>query len=218
MLLSSVLVKVSRQASDSDVRAVDKPVAPGTALRAFARKSIELDKCLAALARATPRGTSAPRVRLYDATVLKNVDAHSVDAVVTSPPYANTYDYAPQHARRYAWLGLDAGGLYAGEIGAARWFDVPAAGAERFAREMTAMCKALSRVLRSDGIAFMVVADGAAGGKILRVDEAVAAAAPKAGLAVRALVSQARPAFDRESLRAFARRPKREYVIALSHG
>lgn len=216
MLLSSIVVKVSLQASDSDTRPVRKSVAPGAALRFFEHKSHELARCLAALAGAVARGTPRADVRVDDAAVLATVPDGVARAIVTSPPYANTYDYALQHARRYAWLGLDASGMSAGEIGAARWFEVPEAGVLRFRRELGAMCRSFARVLAPGGMALVVMADGAAGGEPVRADRLLREAAEAEGLKFAARASQERKTFDTDSARAFARQPKREHVIALT--
>jgi hypothetical protein len=215
MLLSSVLVKVSLQSSDSDVHLAHKDVAPGAALNLFAYKARELAPCLAALAAAVPRGTAPVDLAVDDAAQLTTVPAGSVGAIVTSPPYANTYDYVSHHARRYAWLGLDASRMAEGEIGAARWFAQPEVGAQRFARELADLCAAFARVMAPGALAAVVIADGAAGNAPLRADEAIAAAAASAGLQVVARASQERRAYDRESVRAFAQQPKREHVLAL---
>lgn len=214
LLLSSILVKVSFQASDSDPRWVTKRLAPGAALRFFARKAFELDCCLAALAKAVPSGAPPVDVHVDDATVLRTVADATVDVVMTSPPYAATYDYVTHHARRYAWLGLDPGALRTKEMGAARWFDVPEVGARRFARELASMCAAFARVLRPGGLALVVMADGAAGDRPLLADEMLARAIQGTGLDLVARVSQARPVFDRVSRRAFARGSKREHLMA----
>lgn len=214
MLLSSVLVKVSLQASDTDARRVKKDVPPGAALRFFSYKARELRSCLGALAAALPQGASVD-LAVDDATRLSTVADASVDAVVTSPPYANTYDYAAHHARRYAWLGLDARAMGEGEVGAARWFRAPEAGAERFQRELAAMVAAMARALRPGGRAAVVIADGAAGERALRADEMVAEAAARAGMKVLARAAQPRPSWDRESRTAFARSPRREHAIVL---
>lgn len=215
MLLSSILVKVSLQVSDSDVRVGSKNVPPGAALRLFAYKARELGPCLAALAAAVPKGAAPADIAIDDASKLTTVPDASVHAIVTSPPYANTYDYVDHHARRYAWLRLDASSMRANEIGAARWFDAPDAGAERFARELGAMCGAFARVMAPGAHAAVVIADGAAGERPLRADEMVQKAAEGAGLRVIARASQERRAFDRDSARAFARDARREHVIAL---
>jgi 16S rRNA G966 N2-methylase RsmD len=214
MLLSSVLVKVSLQASDSDPRIVRKRVPSGAVLHFFTYKARELDRCLAALARALP-GPSRADVRLDDATALTTVPDRSVDVVLTSPPYANTYDYAAQHARRHAWLGLDTTQLSMGEMGATRWFDVPEVGLLRFRRELAGMCASLARVMAPGARAAVVIADGAVGAEALRADRMLREAAEGAGLTVVARASQERKVFDADSVRAFSKQPKREHVIVL---
>ncbi len=215
MLLSSVLVKVSAQASDSDARPVRKDTPPGTALRLFAYKARELDRCLAALAAAVPKGTPPVDLAVDDASELATVPDATVHAIVTSPPYANTYDYVAHHARRYAWLGIDASRMAAGEIGAARWFEVPEAGVVRFRRELSSMCRAFARVMAPGARAAVVIADGAAGEEPVRADKMLREAAEAAGLRAVARASQERKAFDRDSVRAFAKHPKREHAIVL---
>lgn len=215
MLLSSVLVKVSRQASDADTRRVHKDVPPGSATRWFVHKADELARCLAGLAEALPHGVSVD-LRVDDATALATVPDASVDAVVTSPPYASVYDYHDHHARRYAWLGLDASALAAREVGAARWFDVPEAGALRFRRELGQCCAALARVLTPEGRAAVVIADGAAEGVPLRADGMLSDAAAGNGLRVIARASQVRAAYDAGSQRAFAKTGRREHVVVLA--
>ncbi len=216
MLLSSVLVKVSLQVSDSDPRrTTDKPVRPGQAPHFFARKSIELDTCLAALARATPRDAPPVEIHLDDATTLATIADASVDAVISSPPYANTYDYIEHHTRRYRWLRLDAGALGEREIGAARWFAEPEAGSLRFEQEMRAMARSLARVMRPGARAYLIVADGAAGDQPLYADDTLAVALRGTNLQLAARVSQGRPVFDPTSARVFRARPKREHLVAL---
>lgn len=214
MLLSSVLVKVSLQRSDSVMERVEKHVPPGAALHLFSYKSKELERGLAALAAATPPSASR-EVAEDDAASLETVAPGRADGALTSPPYANTYDYVDHHARRYAWLDLDASALRHKEIGAARWFADPAAGAARFRAELAAHFAALSRALRPGATALVVIGDGAARGMELRADATVADAARGAGFSVRATASQPRAAWDAESRSAFARAPRREHVIAL---
>jgi tRNA G10 N-methylase Trm11 len=216
MLLSSVIVKVSAQATDSNTRAVRKPIAPGDALHFFAFKVRELDRCLAALSETVARSIARADLAVDDATTLTTVAAASVHAIVTSPPYANTYDYVAQHARRYAWLDLDDTGMRAGEVGAARWFEVPELGLARFRRELGAMCVAFARVLAPGGVAAVVMADGAAGQEPVRAERLLREAAEAAGLRVVARASQARVAFDHDSAKAFAKRSKREHAVVLA--
>ncbi len=218
MLFSSVLVKVSFQASDSDPTMRRKNTAPDATWPLFTRKSFELAHALAELSRATPPDTPEPSVSLDDATTLASVPDATVDAVITSPPYAANYDYVVHHARRYAWLNLDASALAAHEMGAARWFtDSLEAGAQRFDKELALTLGSIARVLApgTRPRAYLLLADGASHDTPLPADEAVARAAESSGLRVLASASQNRPAFGPEAAKAFANRPRREHLIAL---
>ena len=61
-----------------------------------------------------------PEVFETDARQLVDkLGAGSVAGVVTSPPYAGTYDYAEQHRLRFDFLGIRHRAFDEGEIGAA---------------------------------------------------------------------------------------------------
>jgi 16S rRNA G966 N2-methylase RsmD len=218
MLFSSIIVKVSHQASDSNANVRRKHIEPGATFSLFTRKSFELAHALAELARATPPDTPAATVALDDATKLSTIADGSVDVVITSPPYAANYDYVAHHERRYKWLDLDASAIVAGEIGAARWFKRSLdQGVSRFERELTQSIAAIARVLRPapSSRAFILMADGAAHDTPLPADEAIARAAGAAGLSVLARAAQERPVFGPEATRAFSKRARKEHLIAL---
>jgi DNA modification methylase len=217
MVLSSILVKVSRRTSDTSAAHAPRRIAAGFAARFFARKAAELARRLGDLAALVPPGTPPAAVALDDAARLRSVAASSVDAVVTSPPYASTYDYLAHHALRMRWLDLDARGLDAGEMGARRRYAAlePRAAREQWTRELAAALKALSRVCRKGASVALVLADSAVGGEALRADAVVASVAPDAGFALRARASQRRPHFHGPTVRAFRDAPRAEHAILL---
>lgn len=218
MLFSAILVKVSHQSSDSSTNVRRKHIEPGAPFSLFSRKSFELAHALADLARATPPDTPAATVSLDDATKLSTVADASIDAVITSPPYAANYDYAAHHERRYKWLEMDASAIVSGEIGASRWFKGSLdKGVSRFESELTQSLCAIARVLRPAPAsrAFILIADGAAHDTPLPADEVISRAAAATGLTVLARAAQVRPAFGPEATRAFAERPRKEHLIAL---
>jgi SAM-dependent methyltransferase len=223
-ILSSILVKVSRRESDTSAEAAVRLVARGAAARLFATRAEERAQGLRDLARRAPRGTPVPDVRVGDARRLGVIGAGSVAAVLTSPPYPGTYDYVEQHALRLAFLGMDARGLEAGELGARRRF---AAGRSEAAlleweRDMTAVLRGLARVLAPGGAIAMVIGDSRVGqageARAVFADEVVGRLAPPAGLRVVAAASQRRTALGEAEGRAFARRPKREHLLYLARG
>ena len=193
LVLSSIVVKVSRQPSDtaaggSRARAVGK----GMPSRLFARRAEELARQLTTLAERVPAGTPPPDVRLCDARRLAHLKASTVDRIVTSPPYLGTYDYAEQHARRFGWLGLSQKSMDA-EIGARR--RGPADALEVWQTDVDAFVTEFARVLKPGGFAYVVIGDSAVGTRIVTGDSAVRRAAEKSSLGVLASASQVRPNF-----------------------
>jgi methylase of polypeptide subunit release factors len=218
MVLSAILVKVSRRRGDTSEGAGEaRRIAAGYPARLFVKKADELCARLAAFAARVPKGTPDARVEIDDATRLESVAPASVDAIVTSPPYVATYDYLAHHAARMRWLGLDARTFEAGEIGARRRYTSasPRDAHAAWSREVEGFLRAAARVLRPNAVAALLVADSAVRGAALRAEEIFAAAAARAGLAVLARASQERPHFHGPTLAAFQDRPRREHALLL---
>src|SRR5439155_331028 len=126
--LSAILYKVSSRTSDTDGTWVDRNVPRGAAARHFAQRVELLSAGLADLARAPG---PMPEVVERDARRLAEVVPDgSAAGVITSPPYAGTYDYAEHQRLRFDFLALRHRELDAGEIGSRRSFEAdPDAGA-----------------------------------------------------------------------------------------
>ncbi len=93
-VFSSIIVSVSNQESETRYAAIDKGLPDGATLDRFARK---LEKSLAAWTSESEIlkiRRNQPRVINDDASKLNELLAPaSVDLIVTSPPYPNSYDY-----------------------------------------------------------------------------------------------------------------------------
>src|SRR5262249_17851329 len=125
--LSAILYKVSSRASDTDPSWVERHVGRGQASRLFAHRVDGLCAGLDDLARSH---ASLPEVFELDTRKLGEVVPDGTAAgIITSPPYAGTYDYAEHQRLRFDFLGLRHRELDAGELGSRRSFeeDAPAA-------------------------------------------------------------------------------------------
>lgn len=220
LVLSAILVKLSRRASDTASGAAPRAprrLAAGYPSRLFVKKADELVQRIAALEALLPADVPPARVDLDDAARLRTVPASTIDAVVTSPPYVATYDYVEHHALRLRWLELDARAFVAGEIGSRRRYgQLDARSArETWARELGAALRAMSRVCRKGAPIALVLADSAVQGEALRADALVDAVAGESGLVVLARASQERPHFHGPTASAFKDAPRAEHAIAL---
>jgi len=216
LVLSAILVKVSRRIGDTSQDTAPRRLSAGFTTKLFDRKATELARLLAEFAALVPRGPAAPpSVRWGDARKIDGVDRASVDLVLTSPPYPGNYDYLAQHALRLRWLGLDAEPFAAIELGARRHLAKlsEAAARARWSSELGEVLTACARVLRREAKLVLIVADTVIGRRALYADDLVREIAPAAGLEVSVVGSQLRPHFHGPTARAFDRRPRREHAI-----
>jgi SAM-dependent methyltransferase len=216
LVLSAILTKVSRRSSDTTAQDLPRRIAAGYPARLFVRKAEELAR---RLAEAAPALALAPPavVEEGDARALRGIPSGSIDLVITSPPYPGVYDYLAHHEARLRWLRLPRSRFDEAEIGARRRLDAlgAAEGRARWQADLTAVLIALARVLRPGAPAVLLLGDGVIAGAPVHALDGVRAAAPAAGLEVRATASQERPHFHAPTARAFARRPRREHAILL---
>ena len=216
LVLSAILVKVSRRVSDTSSARATRRIAAGYTAKLFGRKAAEVARRLSALDALVPAEARA-RVVLDDATRLKSIPASSVDAIITSPPYASTHDYLAHHALRLRWLDLDARELASREVGARRRYANvdPAEARAMWTRELCAVLAPMSRVCRRGAPIALLLADSAVHGEALRADDLVADAADAVGLATVARASQRRPHFHEPTAGAFRDSPRAEHVLVL---
>lgn len=210
VVFSTLLVKFSKQQSDTSERLVEKRIRKGLVSEFFLKKGRELSARWAELAAAVPRPPPPLRLRQGDARELPQVIGARVrfDLVLSSPPYGGTYDYVAHHARRYPWLGIDARELERREVGARRNLSQVEGGAQRWERELCACLRAMAKVVKRRGRVVLLVGDAELGRRRLDAAAQLAELAPKAGLQLTAAVSQARR--DARGARA-----RREHLVLL---
>jgi hypothetical protein len=217
LVLSSILVKLSRKAGDTSTGRTTRRTAGGFAARLFVEKSRELVAQLTALGRLLPKPPPTAVVLQDDATKLERLPQEPVSAIITSPPYAATYDYLAHHDVRLRWLGLDAAPLTRGEIGSRSAYAhlKPRAARVSWVKELERFFRAAVRVLPSGGPLVVVMADSAVGAVALRADEIVAEAGRACGFLPVARASQQRPHFHGPTAQAFRTQPRCEHALLL---
>ncbi|MFO7566046.1 MAG: DNA methyltransferase [Enhygromyxa sp.] len=218
MVFSAIVVKFSRQRSETAERAAQKRIRKGLATEFFLRKGEELARGWAELAAALPRPHHAPRFVLSDARTLPQTLAgeYRCDLVLSSPPYGGTYDYLSHHARRHAWLGINPKKLREGEIGARRQLSRSAPRGRSVARDrwdaqMLAVLESIAALLEAEGVAVLLVGDAQLGDAREPADAQLERLAEAAELAVVAVASQPRPDWRGGP-------PRREHLVALRPG
>jgi hypothetical protein len=211
--LSAILYKVSSRTSDTDGTWVARNIARGAAARLFAQR---LDLLVAGLADLAHVPGSPAEVHELDARRLGEVVRDgTVAAMVTSPPYAGTYDYAEHQRLRFDFLALRHRELDAGEIGSRRSFESdPAAAHASWRRSLADAVSSIARALAPGGAAALVIGDSMARGRAIYALDDLRDVLP-GDLVVDAWASQTRPMLGGVERRAFGDRPKAEHVVLL---
>ena len=215
LVVSSILTKVAHSEGDTTRRRSPRRLPAGFAIELFLNKTEELVRRLAAyhsrLAKRAPRAY----VDCCDARQMAKVESDSVDLIITSPPYPGVYDYLDHHLHRISWLGLRAGGLQAGEIGARREYRRLSLheAARKWQDELGATLWESRRALTPEGRGIVVIADSVVDRRPLRADEQVRSIADRAGIDVTCIASQPRPLFLHGADQAFTSRPRMEHVV-----
>jgi hypothetical protein len=210
--LSAILYKVSSRTSDTDATWIDRNVPRGAAARHFAQRVDLLVAGLADLSRA--RG-AIPEVFEHDARQLHDIVPDGTAAgVITSPPYAGTYDYAEHQRLRFDFLALRHRQLEAGEIGSRRSFERDPGAGQAWRSALADALDAIARALAPGAAAAIVIGDSfAAGRAVYALDDVRGALTDE--LALEAWASQHRPMLGGGERRAFGDRPKAEHIALL---
>lgn len=113
---SRIIVFASNQQTESRYKRVDKNRRP---FEIFGRYKTELIKAVEAIINYTalvPKGVTST-VYNDDSRKLDFLEDGSVDFIVNSPPYLNSWDYGLYHRFRFFWLDMDVRAYEAHEIG-----------------------------------------------------------------------------------------------------
>jgi 16S rRNA G966 N2-methylase RsmD len=206
---SSILVKFMRAGESAD--GPPPRIGRGVPSQFFAARAEELARALAALESKTPPGTPAPAARLGDARHLDGLPDGGFHLVLSSPPYAGTYDYAEHHDVRFLWLGLPRGEFDRTQIGARG----EAASAKRWRSDRRRWLGEMGRTVRPGAHVVLQVGDGVVGGQAEDAAEALAAGASAVGLNLVGGASQSRPPRDRRLAEIFGGQDRREHTLIL---
>lgn len=165
LALSSIVVRVSNQDSNTRYAAVQKQVTKDDVFRHFLSS---ISRIYQALSERSYPLTSTQTLNADTLTIDPSLIARPVGLVITSPPYPNAYEYWLYHKYRMYWLGFDPIEVRENEIGArCHFFRRNGHTADDFRRQMTVTLELLDRLLIPNGFACFVIGRSRIHGKIV---------------------------------------------------
>ena len=168
--LSAIIVRVSKQDSDTRYVRRQKNVQPGDTVRLYLA---QLDTVIPAVREMSDAIRDSYPCQVLAADLLKTPKTAPFDLVVTSPPYPNAYSYHLYHRTRLIWLGYDPEKLKRAEIGSHRKYSARGrkrATPETFHGEFEVIFRWMRDRLRDRRYACFVIGDSTIQGE--RIDNA----------------------------------------------
>lgn len=166
LVFSSIVNTVSNQESDTRYAAVEKPNLTITHItEVFIKK---FNGVLTLLKDIAFEEDNAIQVKPFLQNAKKCdevIKPNSIDLILTSPPYPNTYDYYLYHKHRMNWLGYDVKYSMKAEIGSRREFSSLKKPQEKFDDDLYEIFEACNKLLKNDGRVVIVMGDGRIQGK-----------------------------------------------------
>jgi DNA modification methylase len=179
--LSSIIVTVSRQDSDTRYVRREKGITTGETCKKFARA---IENSLHVATEFTELVEPRFSCTLASSNLLHLPSIPKLDLMVCSPPYPNAYSYHLYHMTRMLWLEMDQPLFKKEEIGSHRKYSSKsktAATVETFRAEFTAILGWLSGSLKKNGFACFVVGDSTLRGERINNADLISVAGAQAG-------------------------------------
>lgn len=168
VLFSALTTKFSHRKSETSTAREPKRIRKGLATEFFVRRAQQLAEQweqLEKMSRAQKNHWQKPLILKADSRqlgqALGGARREDVDFVVTSPPYAGTYDYFDHHRLRMAWLGLKARKFNEAEAGSRR--DMHSSSVASWRREFVELLMSMQSVCKPQAPILLVLGDGRVG-------------------------------------------------------
>jgi DNA modification methylase len=214
LAISSAIVRISRQDSDTRYAAIEKPGDQARAADELGQAVVRACEWLSAHSPSKP--SAATQVHCRDARELADLPRRSFAAAIFSPPYPNAYEYWLYHKYRMYWLGFDPIAVRNAELGARPHYCKPNGLTEAdFASQMSEVFRGLGRALQPCAPAVVVVGDSVIKGRRVDNGKLILGAAASQGFGLE-VWTERRILDSRSSFnRAHSRGRKREHILLL---
>lgn len=214
IVVSSIIVRVSNQESDTRFAARNKNIPDNYTFQQFIGRAYEYLERVAEYSNMVPETGS---LSLYNADS-RNLDmltSNSMDMVITSPPYANTYDYYLYHKFRKRWLDIDVKFAQYNEIGSRREYSSLKKPATQWTTDLRLCFNEMYRVIKKGGLAFIVIGDSVIKKELIKIDEVICGFMPEVGFEVCNVISSDLAEHSRMFNPTFTQKNKKEHLIIL---
>lgn len=214
IVLSSIIVRVSNQESDTRFAAINKEIKNSFTIDLFINRVNEYTKKIIEYSKQV---NNKSEIKIYnaDSRNLNFIKPNSIDIIITSPPYANSYDYYLYHKFRKRWLDIDVSFAQLNEIGSRREYSSLKQNPQKWIDDLKKCFSEINLVLKKQGLAFIVIGDSVIQKKLIKIDEVIKSFIIDLGFNIDDIVSSDLSGHSKIFNPAFAQKGKKEHLIIL---
>ena len=176
---SAIINSVSNQASDTKYKSINKNITDGQTTKKFEDKVSSMKKRMEQYSSQASKASCI--IHRTSALNMSKIKDSTVDLIVTSPPYANTYDYYLYHKHRMNWLGFDVKTPQSLEIGSRNKHSDNDMAINMYLESMEMCFKEFGRVLKNGRKFCIVVGDAIKDKKVINMNTEFNKIAEKTG-------------------------------------
>ncbi len=214
--LSSIIIKVSNQESETRYAAINKKVDAKDVFVLFEHKVKDMIKRMKEFSSLVSGRVNA-KIYKSDSRFIYFIPENSVDFVITSPPYPNTYDYYLYHKLRMIILGFDYRDAQEKEIGSRHKHSSQKEDIHNYLESMQKCFYNFSKILKPEHYFAIVIGDSVIRG--IRYDgfEIIKNIADITGFKVEDHISYELDVISRLFNKSFRAAGKKEHIIVLKN-
>jgi len=169
---SAILIVVSNQESETRYAAIKKEIKPGETFSKFKKKIQDMKDRIIIF----NKKASDQEVQIFEKdtrTLDEFIKQDTIDHIVTSPPYANVYDYYLYHKQRILWLDRDYTYVRDNEIGSRTKYSSKKENPSVFFENLKICFQNFSKVLKPNKFITLVIGDSIIDGKLIKVNKKI---------------------------------------------
>lgn len=188
--LSSNIVAVSKQDSDTRYTRSEKTIAPGDAVQRYVTS---LGQAITAAGEVADVLEDRFSCTIHASDILNAPEVGKIDLMVTSPPYPNAFSYHLYHRTRMLWLGMDADTFKRQEIGSHRKYSAKGRNQideTTFAAEFTKIMRWLADRMNAGAYACFIIGNSTIRGRLIDNAELISSVSQKCGFAGSARIER----------------------------
>ena len=213
--MSAIIVHVSNQYSETRYAAINKEIINKKTFELFKNKVLENSKRMKDFTEVA--SDCSCQIFNVDSRNLNVIDDNSVDFIMTSPPYANTYDYYLYHKQRMCWLDLEWRHMLNNEIGSRLRHSSRRENIDSYLSDMEKCFDNFHRVLKKGKYFVLVIGDSVIRSEKISGFDITKTLAKNTGFKI---ITQINYDLDKTSklfVQAFRQKGKKEHIVLLQN-